>query len=68
MGDERESYQVMELIRSGKITPTITEIQLKDVPRYMSKFVASQNQGKVVARINSPSVESWKAENTSEMN
>ncbi|RSL59611.1 hypothetical protein CEP51_013897 [Fusarium floridanum] len=68
MGNESESYEVMEFIQSGVITPTITEIDLKDIPKYMSNFVACQNEGKVVARVNDPSVESWKVENTSEMN
>ncbi|GAW24376.1 hypothetical protein ANO14919_139600 [Xylariales sp. No.14919] len=54
MGDRKDSYQVMDYIRSGILKPKINEIELQDLPEYMQGFLAQKNWGKGVARINGP--------------
>ncbi|CRG92309.1 hypothetical protein PISL3812_09366 [Talaromyces islandicus] len=54
MGSPRESYEVMEYIRSGLIKPVITQIGLQDVPSSMDKIFNSGGFGKTVVRVNGP--------------
>ncbi|RAH69840.1 GroES-like protein [Aspergillus aculeatinus CBS 121060] len=54
MGGWEESYRVMQYIRSGLLSPVVTEIELRDVPSYMQRFVSYENAGKIVVNIASP--------------
>ncbi|KAJ4211628.1 hypothetical protein NW759_012229 [Fusarium solani] len=51
MGGRHEALQVMELIKSGRVQPLVTEISLGDVPEYMNRLHNGAVVGKVVVRM-----------------
>lgn len=51
MGGAEETYQVMEYIRQGIVTPLVTEIGLQDIPEYMQRLTDCKTVGKTVAKV-----------------
>ncbi|VUC31666.1 unnamed protein product [Clonostachys rosea] len=51
MGGWEESYEVLEYIRRGMITPIVTNISLQEVPSRMKAFAHHGNLGKIVVQI-----------------
>lgn len=51
MGSPEETYQVMEYIRQGIVTPLVSEIRLENIPEYMQKLADCETVGKAVAKV-----------------
>jgi D-arabinose 1-dehydrogenase-like Zn-dependent alcohol dehydrogenase len=51
MGGRQEALEVMELIKSNRVEPLLTEISLSDVPEYMDRLQHGTVVGKIVVRI-----------------
>lgn len=51
MGRAKETYQVMEYIRQGIVTPFVTEIGLQDIPEYMQRLTDCKTVRKAVAKV-----------------
>ena len=56
MGGAREMYECLEYIRSGSVKPHIVEIDMTEIPQYMSNIKTLATVGKVVVKINKPVV------------
>lgn len=51
MGNRNDALQVLHYIRSGKIKPMITEIELSEVPDQMEKLKQGEVVGKLVVKM-----------------
>jgi propanol-preferring alcohol dehydrogenase len=51
MGGHEETLEVMEYIRTGQITPRITQVSLEEVPKQMQAMVDCQTVGKIVVSL-----------------